>query len=306
MAGPSADWLTAGKASLRRLAQGCAALSAAVGAAAAQGLAEPSLLQANHSCARLQDATIRRRRDRKRLAVAAEPAFREVRRVAAAPEAAEGERSAEFWEGVVARGEPVVVSGSGAFGLGLHDWASIAALCGERRLRRDEAAFAGELQGDSVTSVAIADADVGGGPLRLREGLVADGAAVAAAAERGRPVGVSGWVVDTCPPLAAQMDWPPLAHDRWNASTRRPHAEPAAGGVAERAEAGAEGEEGGGVWGWATRRVWACPPGSASALHTDLHGSHHLLALLSGGAKEYVVFPADAVTRERLRYGSLL
>ena len=59
------------------------------------------------------------------------------------------------------------------------------------------------------------------------------------------------------------------------------------------------------MWGWATRRVWACPPGSASALHTDLHASHHLLALLSGGAKEYVVFPADAVTRERLRYNDL-
>ena len=41
------------------------------------------------------------------------------------------------------------------------------------------------------------------------------------------------------------------------------------------------------------------------ALHTDLHASHHLLALLSGGAKEYVVFPADAVTRERLRYNDL-
>ena len=37
----------------------------------------------------------------------------------------------------------------------------------------------------------------------------------------------------------------------------------------------------------------------------DLYRSHHVLAVLAGGAKEYVVFPADRPTRERLLFNDV-
>ena len=338
---PSEGWRAAlpDRRSTRLLSAGCASLAAA----AAGGAVEPTLLLANHSCAQLYSSTVTRReggssksQSMSPTAVAAAAAgnaagsaFKPVRRidrstVTAATkggtkkvagsrrphEAVDSEETAlSFWQGVVEAGEPVVFStrgdpatgstGGGALGLGRHGWESIRTICGEQPLPEGQAAYLGATAIDSVNSAASTSASTatataaasGGENLKLKDGLVSSQAAVRLASLDGQPVGVSGWAVSECPALAETIDWPEVAMAARGRST------------AEKPT-----EDGGGdddVWGWSSPRVWACPHDSSSGLHSDLHYSHHVLALLEGGPKEYVIFPADAETRSRLLYNAV-
>jgi hypothetical protein len=105
---------------------------------------------------------------------------------------------------------------------------------------------------------------------------------------------VSGWALAGCPALSKIIKYPELA------MKSRGHRD----GTME-AETTAGHSDRSAIWGWSSARIYACPPGSASALHSDLHHSHHVLALLEGGPKEYVIFPADQQTRARLLFNHI-
>jgi hypothetical protein len=292
----------------RLLSKGCSSLAAA----ASGGNAEPGLLKANYSCAALQAATESRRLD-SRVARTPTTDFKPIRRLDVetvtsagslhtAASHQKGEESAAaiaFWRSAIEKGEPIVVTGSSTLGLGGQlGWEAIREMCGDLPLRESEAAYLGEPSTDSVRSTAISVESVRIDPvanarsyLRLRDGLLASRDAVRNASLIGAPVGVSGWALSACPALSETVTLPEFAMTSRGYRDWLMPAETAAGN-----------SDGSPVWGWSSARIYACPQGSASALHSDLHHSHHVLALLEGGPKEYVIFPADPQTRARLLY----
>ena len=220
---PSDEWRDKqpGRRVLRSLSMGCASLAAA----ASGGNAEPGLLKANYSCALLQAATESRRRDslgRRISAYATE--FKPIRRIDAKAvgsdltNAGKGKTlkmspSESAARAVIEQGEPIVLTGSSALGLGERlTLESIRAMCGDHPLGETESAYLGAPSVDSVSSAATPlSSNERAGQWRLRDGLLASRDAVRTASLRGAPVGVSGWAVAACPSLARMIEWPEFA-----------------------------------------------------------------------------------------------
>lgn len=299
----------------RLLSTGCASLATAVSG----GVAEPALLLANYSCAALKAATESRRDNLVQSNPSSSPDFKPVLRIHVNPTAQDtaagpktGAQSAtvgQTWKAVLEKGEPIVVTGSSALGLGGHvGWESIRTMCGHHPLAESEAAYLGVPTIDSVSNAATsvqsirpdASLNEANQQLRLRDGLLATRKAVRNASLNGAPVGVSGWAVAGCPELAASIAWPELAGTARRARDDTSRKLPRNNEVID-----PDDSDDSHVWGWSSARIYTCPQGSGSALHSDIHHSHHVLALLEGGPKEYVIFPADQRTRSRLLYNHI-